>query len=162
MCPYAVFDALSDKTATSWKKRHSISQVWPNLLTGSVQSKWFTYMLFVNDGDWEWAVSYPGLWYEAAHWLWNWCTRQSLAQVTRCRRGPRISLGWWASLAADEYALVEKLEKLFIKKTALFLFWILWVATVYFPLQWCSNTVADNVPLRVWYQKILDIFCTTQ
>lgn len=52
-------------------------------------------------------VFYPGLWYEAVHWLWSSCMRRSFLQGTQCRRGPRISSSCWASLAEDEFARVE-------------------------------------------------------
>lgn len=55
-------------------------------------------------------VSYLGLLYEAARWLWSWRMRRSFLQVKRCPHGPRISSSWWASLAEDEFARKQELD----------------------------------------------------
>lgn len=52
-------------------------------------------------------VFYPGLWFEAARWLWSLCMRRSSLQVKQCRRGPRRSSSCWASLAEGGFAREE-------------------------------------------------------
>lgn len=87
-------------------------------------------------------VFYPGLWFEAARWLWSLCMRRSSLQVKQCQRGPRRSSSCWASLAEGGFAREEtrigqKISR--SKQKELLQMQLTWLRTWRFSLCLCYN-----------------------
>lgn len=102
----SVTDLLGRGFAVDVTFRSTEAQCWWTALQYRCQVVFKDMNKYIIKELWS-GVFYPGLWYEAVHWLWSSCMRRSFLQGTQCRRGPRISSSCWASLAEDEFARVE-------------------------------------------------------